>query len=145
MTKRPHALDRFCRIKQNELDDLGQRYQQKQQDCVDHQRRLEQLDELYDTCQVVAGETGLAWTNRFTLRDHLKHLSTLQSQTLALSQAEQAALQRHVTQQHVKVKSLESVIDKRYQQEAQAMAKSEQKLMDEMATQRFIRASMLMN
>lgn len=141
MAKHSQALDRFRQIRQGELEKLGQQYQQKQQDSANHLQKLEQLDELYDTCQVVAGETALAWHNRFALRDHLKHLTEIQSQTLALSKAEEASLKHHVTQQHVKVKSLDSVIDKRRQHHEKQLARSEQKLMDEMAMQRFIRSN----
>lgn len=141
MAEQSKALDRFRQIRQGELEKLGQQYQQKQQDCASHLKKLEQLDTLYDSCQVVAGESGLAWSNRFALRDHLKHLTEIQTQTLALSQAEQATLKQHVVQQHVKVKSLECVIEKRRQQHNTMLARSEQKLMDEMAMQRFIRAN----
>ncbi|MCQ1057420.1 flagellar export protein FliJ [Photobacterium sp. ZSDE20] len=139
MAKQSKALDRFRQIRQGELEKLGQQFQKKQQDCANHLEKLEQLDALYDSCQVVAGETALAWTNRFAIRDHLKHLTEIQTQTLALSQAEQVSLKQHVVQQHVKVKSLESVIEKRRQHHDRLAAKSEQKLMDEMAMQRFIR------
>ncbi|MBC7005321.1 flagellar FliJ family protein [Photobacterium sp. BZF1] len=141
MAKHPQALDRFRQIRQGELEKLGQQYQQKQLDSANHLQKLEQLGELYDSCQVVAGETALAWNNRFALRDHLKHLAEIQSQTLALSKAEEASLKQHVTQQHVKVKSLDSVIDKRRQHHERQLARSEQKLMDEMAMQRFIQAN----
>ncbi|AJR07789.1 flagellar export protein FliJ [Photobacterium gaetbulicola] len=141
MARQSKALARFRQLRQDELEKMGQQYQQKQQDCARHQEKLEQLDALYDSCQVVAGETGLAWANRFALRDHLKHLTDIQTQTLALSQSEQASLKQHVARQHVKVKSLDCVIEKRRQQHQQLATRSEQKLMDEMAMQRFIRAN----
>ncbi|WP_413112626.1 flagellar export protein FliJ [Thaumasiovibrio sp. DFM-14] len=133
------GLNQVRRMRQDKLEEMGQSYQRQQAHTHKQGEQLQMLGELYDTCQVVNGESALAWQNRSTIRDSLQHLAKVQAQQLALAQSEQRRLQQDVVKQHVSVKTLETVIGRREKQQLRVEARQEQKLSDEMAMQSYLR------
>ncbi len=137
--KNVKGLNHIRRMRQEDLEKTGQAYQHQQSHTRHQTTQLQQLSELYDTCQVVGGESALAWQNRSTIRDSLQHLSKIQSQQIALSTAEQNRLQKQVVKDHVQVKVIDTVIDKRVRQYRQQLSRQEQKISDEFAAQSYLR------
>ncbi|MGR5166919.1 flagellar export protein FliJ [Vibrio astriarenae] len=131
------GLQRFRDINQDRLEKLGQQLQQQRNQSERFENNLQQLKTIYDECQVNDGESAMAWRNRHQLRGNLQHLEKLQQQHFALAQAEQRRLQHHLQQQNIRVKSLDTVLDKRRKAELSQVLKAEQKLNDEIGGQRY--------
>ncbi|MGL6260601.1 flagellar export protein FliJ [Vibrio sp. WXL210] len=136
MAARP-GLERFRDIHQDRLEKLGQQLQQQRSQSERYAHNAQQLQTIYDECQVSGGESAFAWHNRHQLRGNLQHLEKLQQQHLALAEAEQRRLQHTLMQQNVKVKSLDTVLDKRKKAAQLRVSKAEQKLNDEIGAQRY--------
>lgn len=131
------GLQRFRDINQDRLEKIGQQLQKQQMQSARFEQNVEQLKSIYDECQVIDGESAMAWRNRHQLRDDLQHLEKLQQQHFALAQAEQRRLQSHLQQQNIRVKSLDTVLDKRRKAELSKVMRAEQKLNDEIGAQRY--------
>ncbi|MFI3276985.1 flagellar FliJ family protein [Vibrio sp.] len=115
---------------------MGQQLQQQRTQSERFEYNLQQLKVIFDECQVNDGESAMAWRNRHQLRGNLQHLEKLQQQHFALSQSEQRRLQHHLRHQNVKVKSLDTVLEKRRKADLHNVLKSEQNLNDEIGTLR---------
>ena len=133
---RATGLSKFRDINQDKLEQLSQQLQKKQNQSEQHQSHVNQLQEIYDSCQVSGGESGMAWRNRDQMRGNLQHLESLQQQQLALSKSEHRRIQQHVLNQNIKVKSLDTVLDKRRRAALQKEMRIEQAINDEIGAQR---------
>ena len=137
-TTKKTGLDMFRDLNQDQLERLSQQMQHQQSQSEQHQSHVNQLGDLYDSCQVSHGESAMAWCNRDQLRGNLQHLQSLQQQQLALTKAEHRRIQQHVLKQNIKVKSLDSVLEKRRKTAMQKEQRREQAFNDEMGAQRYV-------
>ncbi|MGF1721822.1 flagellar export protein FliJ [Vibrio kyushuensis] len=131
------GLAKFRDINQDQLERLSQQLQKQQNQSEQHQSHVNQLIEIYDSVQVNGGESAMAWCNRDQLRGNLQHLQSLQQQQLALAKAEHRRIQQHVLNQNIKVKSLDTVLDKRRREALQKENRIEQAMNDEIGAQRY--------
>ncbi len=131
------GLQRFRDINQDRLEKLGAQLEQQRNQSRRFEENAEQLQQIFDQCQVSDGESGMAWSNRHQLRGNLQHLEKLQQQQFALAQSEQRRIQHHLQQQNIRVKCLDTVIDKRKKAALDQMMRREQRLNDEIGAQRY--------
>lgn len=130
----------FLELQQRELTTLGEERGRLREQLQREERRVDSLAML---AQSLAGMPGpahpLHWQNRQGMRQQIHRLQAHQQQQLALAHSD---LQRHEQQllrQFGKVKGLEQVVSQR---EAEGLARqrhSEQKQLDELAQQQFVR------
>ncbi|MCK6263364.1 flagellar export protein FliJ [Vibrio sp. ZSDE26] len=130
------GLAKFRDMNQDQLERLSQQLQKQQTQSDLHQNHANQLMDIYDSVQVSDGESAMAWRNRDQLRSNLQHLQSLQMQQMALSKAEHRRIQQHVLNQNVRVKSLDTVLEKRRKTALQKERRIEQAMNDEIGAQR---------
>ncbi|WP_047045959.1 hypothetical protein [Vibrio mexicanus] len=92
------GLQRFRDINQERLEKLGAQLEQQRSQSRSFEENAEQLQQIFDQCQVSDGESGMAWSNRHQLRGNLQHLEKLQKQQFALAQSELRRIQHHLQQ-----------------------------------------------
>lgn len=131
------GLAKFRDINQDQLERMSQQLQKQQNQREQHQNHVNQLMDIHDSVQVSDGESAIAWCNRNQLRGNLQHLQSLQQQQLALAKAEHRRIQQHVLNQNIRVKSLDTVLEKRRKTALQKEMRIEQAMNDEIGAQRY--------
>ncbi|GAL07334.1 flagellar FliJ family protein [Photobacterium aphoticum] len=126
---------------QGKFDDLKQSQGQLQQQYQAHQQRLALLEDLPAQYALASGHQTSAMMlkgiGRF--RHQVDNLTRLQRQEMALTEVEMRSLNQRLVDQHRQVKMGETVVAKREAVMQQRRDKQEQKMLDELAMQRFVR------
>ncbi|KLV06614.1 hypothetical protein ABT56_08295 [Photobacterium aquae] len=139
--RRLAVLQTWQRQQEGKFDELKQNQGQLQQQYNAHQQRLELLESLPGQYSLGHGvETSallLKGIGRF--RHQVDNLVKLQRQEMALTEVEMRSVSTRLVNQHRQVKMGESLITKRESALQSRRDKQEQKMLDELAMQRFMR------
>lgn len=139
--RRLAVLKTWQQQQQGRFDDLKQNQGQLQQQYQAHQQRLALLEDLPGHYTLASGgQTSaimLKGIGRF--RHQVDNLAKLQRQEIALTEVELRSLNQRLVNQHRQVKMGETVVAKREAVIQQQRDKQEQKMLDELAMQRFMR------
>lgn len=133
-------LKSFLDLQQRELDSLGEERGQLRERLSREELRGERLGGLYDELSRQRGPAHpLHWQNRQGLRQQVQNLMHHQQQQTNLARLDLAHHEQQLLRQFGKVKGLQQVVAQR-EAEAEASRQSrEQKQLDELALQAFIR------
>ncbi len=133
-------LKSFLDLQQRELDSLGEERGQLRERLSREELRGERLGGLYDELSRQRGPAHpLHWQNRHGLRQQVQNLMHHQQQQTNLARLDLAHHEQQLLRQFGKVKGLQQVVAQR-EAEAEASRQSrEQKQLDELALQAFIR------
>ncbi|MDD1793552.1 flagellar export protein FliJ [Enterovibrio makurazakiensis] len=135
--RRIAAVSGYRDQQQKRLDDLKAQAGNATRTHLAHQERFELLEGLKTQYGFSTGNQVSAILMKGTVRfrGQLESLSVMQKQEMALSEIELRSVNERVVSQHRQVKMCEKVIEKRLTAINQKKAKSEQKMMDELAMQ----------
>ncbi|MGL5005865.1 MAG: flagellar export protein FliJ [Plesiomonas sp.] len=125
-----------------------QRFEQLQSEQGHWQRQQQAHTERLTLLQQVSTQYALGHGNDSSallvkgisrFRNQLTLVTQLQQQELALAEAELRTARERVLHQHVSLKKGDTLLQKMQQQQQQHEAKREQKVLDELSGQRFLR------
>lgn len=141
MSRQHGVLHAWYQQQQQRFEQLQSEQGSWQRQQQAHAERLELLQQVSTQYALGSGNGSSALLvkgiGRF--RNQLSLITQLQQQELALAEAELRAARERVLHQHLNLKKGDTLLQKLQQQQLQCEAKREQRVLDELSGQRFLR------